>query len=199
MRNLRGLVYFIGIMIIMGGCVSKTVFDQEMQVRDERIASLETELEQNESRIDRHEERLDELSVSTQEALKRADKAGELAKGKFLYEMVLSDDNCKFEINQTELTDNCKNLLNAFIDRVSNENKDIYIEIQGHTDNMGDENVNFLVGQKRAEAVYYFLGTHGIPLHRMNVISYGETAPIADNSTLEGRQENRRVVIVVLE
>ncbi len=198
-QKLAFLFLVTGMAVYLCGCVSKTVFKQEMDARDERIASLESELEKNETRMDRHEERLNELSQSTQEALQRADQAGELAKGKFLYEMVLSNDDCKFEINQTELTEVCRGLLDSFIERISTENKDVYIEIQGHTDNMGDENVNFIVGRKRAEAVYHYLGTHGIPLHRMNVISYGETAPIADNSTLEGRQENRRVVIVVLE
>jgi len=183
----------------LAGCVTKKVFNRQMQIRDEQIVSLENELESNESRIDKHEKMLEELSVSTKEAMDRAEEAGKLAQGKFLYEVVLSDESCKFSLNQTELEEECRQILDTFVTRVRSENKNVFIEIQGHTDASGDENVNLLIGQKRAESVFHYLGVQGLPLHRMNVISYGETAPIADNSTKEGRQENRRVVIVVLE
>lgn len=198
------MAYRMGILIVMlsfsfAGCVSRHVFEQEMQARDERITSLETELEMNETRMDKHEMMLKELSISTQEALSRAEEAGQLAKGKFLYEVVLSNDLCRFELNQVELSLDCRAALDEFIGNIKSENRNVYIEIQGHTDSSGDEFINFLVGQKRAESVYTYLGMHGIPLNRMNVISYGETQPIADNGTTEGRSMNRRVVLVVLE
>jgi peptidoglycan-associated lipoprotein len=199
---MRGMVIFSIVSLLAfsyTGCVTKKVFDQEMQARDERITSLESELEMNETRIDKHEKILADLSVSTQEALTRAEEAGELAKGKFLYEMILSDDRCKFSMNQIVLEMECQVVLDEFVERIKQENKNIYIEIQGHTDNSGTEELNYLIGRKRAEAVYNYLGMHGLPLNRMNVISYGESLPVADNATIEGRQINRRVVLVVLE
>jgi len=74
-----------------------------------------------------------------------------------------------------------------------------YIEIEGHTDNVGDKNYNYKLGLARAEAVKrYLYETEQIPLHKMNVISYGEEKPIAPNKTKAGRAQNRRVVIKLL-
>ena len=74
------------------------------------------------------------------------------------------------------------------------ENRNIFIEIQGHTDATGTEEYNYELGLKRAESVRRHLSDSGIPLHRMSVISYGESKPVADNGTREGRRANRRVV-----
>jgi len=199
MRGTIVIAIFSLLAFSFSGCVTQKVFDQVMAARDERITSLESELEMNETRIDKHEKILADLSVSTQEALTRAEEAGELAKGKFLYEMILSDDRCKFNLNQTILEMECQVVLDEFLEKIKMENKNVYIEIQGHTDTSGTEELNNFIGRKRAEAVYNYLGMHGLPLNRMNVISYGESLPIADNATIEGRQINRRVVIVVLE
>jgi len=65
-----------------------------------------------------------------------------------------------------------------------------YIEIQGHTDNIGSEGYNLKLGYKRAEhAMRYLNMEQGVPLFRMNIISYGEYKPIADNSTKAGRAQ----------
>jgi outer membrane protein OmpA-like peptidoglycan-associated protein len=74
---------------------------------------------------------------------------------------------------------------------------EISVALIGNADERGGGQV--VSGQKRAEAVRRYLSTQGIPLHRMSIISYGLTAPIADNSTPEGRAINRRVTIVVLQ
>jgi outer membrane protein OmpA-like peptidoglycan-associated protein len=54
------------------------------------------------------------------------------------------------------------------------------------------------LGEERAEAVRLFLNEQGVALNRMNTISYGKTAPVADNKTKAGRAQNRRVNIVVM-
>ncbi len=77
--------------------------------------------------------------------------------------------------------------------------KGAYFEIEGHTDNVGDAMINEKIGMDRAEAVKrYLYEQHQIPLHRMNVISFGEDKPVAPNKTRDGRAQNRRVVIRVL-
>ena len=77
--------------------------------------------------------------------------------------------------------------------------KGAFFEIEGHTDNVGDAKVNEQLGLERAEAVKrYLYEQHQIPLHKMNVISYGEDKPVAPNKTKDGRAQNRRVVIKVL-
>ena len=72
--------------------------------------------------------------------------------------------------------------------------------IEGHTDNTGSEGYNFDLGATRADAVRDYLNREGgVPLHAMNTISYGESQPVADNSSAGGRSQNRRVVVRVLE
>ena len=73
------------------------------------------------------------------------------------------------------------------------------IEIEGHTDNSGPKNLNHRLGLERAENVKrYLYEQHQVPLHKINVISYGEEKPIAPNNKKDGRAQNRRVVIRVL-
>src|SRR5215207_4431196 len=74
-----------------------------------------------------------------------------------------------------------------------------FIEIEGHTDNVGPKELNHRLGLERAENVKrYLYEQHQVPLHKINVISYGEDKPIAPNKNRDGRAQNRRVVIRVL-
>jgi peptidoglycan-associated lipoprotein len=77
--------------------------------------------------------------------------------------------------------------------------KGIFIEIEGHTDNVGTAAYNEHLGRERADVVKrYLYEQHQVPLHKINVISYGEEKPVAPNKTREGRGQNRRVVVRVL-
>lgn len=87
-----------------------------------------------------------------------------------------------FELNQ---------LLQLLLD-----NKEVKIEIRGHTDNVGEEEDNFLLSQNRAKAVYDYLVSKGISKDRLTFIGYGEMKPIVSNSTVEGRKINRRTEFI---
>jgi peptidoglycan-associated lipoprotein len=77
--------------------------------------------------------------------------------------------------------------------------KAVFFEVEGHTDSVGDAKANERLGMERAEQVKrYLYETHKVPLHKINVISYGETKPAATNKTKAGRAENRRIVVRVL-
>jgi outer membrane protein OmpA-like peptidoglycan-associated protein len=85
------------------------------------------------------------------------------------------------------------------IDQLKTNPQNVYIEIEGHTDNVGDTMINERLGMDRAEAVKrYLYEQHQVPLHKINVISYGEEKPVAPNNTRDGRAQNRRVVVKVL-
>lgn len=156
-------------------------------------------LQRVDSRLDSQQTAVDGVSRTAQEALKRAQAAGKLAEGKFLYEATLSSQ-IAFPFESNTLTDDAKKALDDFAGKIKSDNRNVYIEIQGHTDSSGSESSNLKTGEQRAEAVRRYLALkHGFALHRMNVISYGETAPIADNKTRQGRIENRRVTLVVLQ
>jgi peptidoglycan-associated lipoprotein len=102
-------------------------------------------------------------------------------------------DTAKWDLSQedqTELTD--------FARKLFADNQDVFVEIEGHGDSRGSEAANQELGLKRAEATRHFLASQGVPLHRMSVISYGETQPIGANETTAGQTMNRRVVINVV-
>ena len=192
------------------GCATKKYVRNETSnvatKMDEHVTALETQIEDAQGRLENHDKALaqqgveiEKASGTAMDALERAKAAGKLAEGKLLYEVVLNSDKVQFPFQKDQITDNSKQALDQFAEQLKSENKNVYIEIQGHTDATGDENYNLKLGEQRAEAVRRYLNMqHGIPLHRMSVISYGETAPLVDNKTKEHRAENRRVNLVVL-
>ena len=130
-----------------------------------------------------------------------ADLSANIAAGrKLVYEVTLSEDQGNFKFGKTELPDEAKSRIDQVVGQLKGEaGKDIYIEIEGHTDNVGSKELNYELGMERAEAVKrYHYAQHQIPLHKINVISYGEEKPVAPNNTRDGRAQNRRVVIRVL-
>jgi peptidoglycan-associated lipoprotein len=148
--------------------------------------------------VDQHQTHLSQLDVTAKDALDRATAAGKLAEGKFLYSLVLSDDSIKFPVDSARLSPEAEQRLLAFADRLKSENRNIYLEVQGHTDATGPDSLNHRLGEERAEAVRLFMNQHGVPLNRMSTISYGKKAPVGDNKTRDGRAENRRVVLIVM-
>lgn len=85
------------------------------------------------------------------------------------------------------------------IKRILADNPNVRIEIQGHTDSQGSFAFNMRLSQARADAVKNYLVTvHQIPENRLFAKGYGPTRPIADNSTPFGREQNRRVELVVI-
>ena len=173
----------------LGGCATKDF------VR-EQVAAEDTKVQATQSRVDQHETRLGQLDQATKDALDRATAAGKLAEGKFLYSMVLSDDSVKFPVDSSKLSPEAQERLTAFADKLKNDNRNVYLEIQGHTDSRGKETLNQQLGEHRAEAVRLFMNQHGVPLNRMATISYGKQDPVADNKTKTGRAQNRRGVLI---
>ena len=176
------------------GQVSTRVDGVQTQVED-----AQTKIKVHEGRISKNEQDTAAASKTAKEALDRAVAAGRLAEGKLLYETVLSDDKVKFGFDKAELSTEAKAALDAFAAQLKTENRNVYVEVQGHTDNVGGELYNEKLGKQRAEAVEEYLAKQGIPLFRIESISYGESEPVADNKTREGRAQNRRVVLVVLQ
>jgi outer membrane protein OmpA-like peptidoglycan-associated protein len=150
------------------------------------------------TRVDSTDTKLAEVDRTSQDALKRATDAGKLAEGKFLYSVVLSDDSVKFPLNKHELSPEAQQRLAEFAGKLKEDNKNVYLEVQGFTDATGDTAYNEELGGARAEAVRKFLAKQGVPLNRIATISYGEDDPVAPNDTPDGRAQNRRVVIQVL-
>ena len=121
------------------------------------------------------------------------------ASRKLIFEVTLSEDQGNFKFGKTVLPDESKQKIDSMVAQLKQDPKNIYIEIEGHTDNVGDKMINEKIGMERAENVKrYLYEQYQIPLHKINVISYGEDKPVAPNNTREGRAQNRRVVVKVL-
>jgi outer membrane protein OmpA-like peptidoglycan-associated protein len=182
------------------GCATKKYVRQETGTVNTRVDDVQGQVEEAQTRLNTHDQQIGDVSRTAQDALRRAQEAGKLAEGKFLYETVLTDDKVKFGFDTSDLSPEGQAAIDDFAEQLKTQNKNVYIEIQGHTDNVGSEKYNEELGLLRAESVRRYLNQkHGFPLHRINVISYGETAGVADNNTREGRGQNRRVALVVLQ
>ena len=215
MRNKNTLFLVVAILIIGlisgTGCATKKYVMGEVATLDQKVEGMEVSVEENQKRIREHDERLvslgslikeqeSELNKQRTEFDGKLNEVKKMAEGKLLFEEVLENDEAKFMFDKWDLSEDAKVALDKFVQVLIAQDKGVYLEIQGHTDNTGPEEWNLILGKKRAEAVMEYLHKkYRIPLHRMEVISYGSEAPAGDNSTRDGRAQNRRVVILVYE
>ncbi len=212
MRKSLWVVLVAGLVITLGvtGCATKTYVQEQVaaatKAEDAKIGEVQKSVEATQMDVTNlkksdatQNEQLAKLSDTAKEARTRANEANKLANHSFLFEVTLTDEAVHFGFNKSDLSADAKAALDAFAKRVKDENKNVYIEVQGHTDGIGSDKVNLTLGQNRAESVMRYLNMQqGFPLHRMNAVSYGKFKPIADNKTAEGRAKNRRVTLVVL-
>jgi outer membrane protein OmpA-like peptidoglycan-associated protein/tetratricopeptide (TPR) repeat protein len=103
----------------------------------------------------------------------------------------------KYKTSSAEITPESKPVLDAFADYM-NENPDLKIEIRGHTDNTGNSTANLALSSDRAFTIMDYLMSKGIPKNRLSFKGYGDTKPIASNSTEEGKAKNRRTEFYVV-
>jgi outer membrane protein OmpA-like peptidoglycan-associated protein len=197
--------------VLLVACATNTKVDErvaaaqaETNKKFESVAGQIEDLQAKQKATDTHltatDQKLSDLSREAQDALKRAQEAGVLAKGKVVFQQTFSEDRVKFKTGSYELDKAAKGALDEFAGKVKGLNEQYFIEIQGHTDDVGGRKYNDELGQRRADEVRRYLSRSGsLPLNRMSTISYGDTLPVAPNKTRKGRAQNRRVVLVVLE
>ena len=204
-------------------CATKKFVRQNVGEVNEKVDSQGRSIEETQERTRRNEGRITEVDAKAAAADSKAMAANEAAAAarsaatavgaeantkfdaidkaskRLVYEVVLSEDQGNFKFGRTNLPDEAKGKLDEMVASMKQDPKNIYLEIEGHTDNVGDKVTNEKIGLARADAVKrYLYEQYQIPLHKMNVISYGKDKPVAPNKTKEGRAQNRRVVIKVL-
>jgi outer membrane protein OmpA-like peptidoglycan-associated protein len=205
------------------GCASKKFVRTEVGNVNGKVDTLAGTVEETQERTRKNEERIGTVDQkaeaagrSATDARAAADAAATAAKDvdsrlggrinsveaaskKLVFEVTLSEDQGNFAFGKTDLPDPAKARIDEVIRQVKADPKNIFIEVEGHTDNVGSPEVNQRIGLERAEAVKkYLYEQHQIPLHKINVISYGEEKPVAPNNTKDGRAQNRRVVMKIL-
>ncbi len=223
-RNLlaAGLIAVIAV----GGstaCATKKYVRTSVGEVNDKVDSQGRAIEETQERTRKNEGRIAEVDQKAQAAAQSAqaandaaasahsaaDAVGANANSKFdnidknnkrlVYEVVLSEDQGNFKFGKTVLPDEAKQKIDELVAQLKQDPKNLYLEIAGYTDNVGDKQINQKIGLERAESVKrYLYEQYQIPLHKMNVISYGMENPVAPNKTKAGRAQNRRVVIKVL-
>jgi outer membrane protein OmpA-like peptidoglycan-associated protein len=212
---MRTLAAAVAVAVLaLGGtaCATKKFVRGEVDQVNDKVETLSTSVEENQERTRQNEGRIGEVDQRAQTAGQTADQARsaameageragalERASKRLVYEVVLSEDQNNFKFGQAALPDEAKTELDRLVAELKAEPMGAYIEIEGHTDSVGAKRINERIGLARAEAVKrYLYEQHQVPLHKINVISYGEEKPVAPNNTRDGRAQNRRVVVKVL-
>ncbi len=207
-------------------CATKKFVRTEVGQVNDKVTTIGKSLEETQERVRAAEQKIGEVdtkAAAAGQAAQAADKnaqaaqqtgtqamevgksavakaeAVEASTRKLIFETVLTDDQAKFKSGIAKLSDEAKAALDQMVAQVKSQKSAIWVEIEGHTDNVGDAAYNEKLGLARAEAVKrYLYEQHQVPLHKMNAISFGEEKPVTDNKNRDNRSQNRRVVIKVL-
>ena len=115
---------------------------------------------------------------------------------RLVYEVVLNEDQGNFKPGQSALPDATKARIDQMVQQLKQDPKNVFIEIEGHTDNQGNQAINQPLSENRALAVKNWLTSKGIEEARLKTKGFGDTKPIDSNATPEGRANNRRVEFV---
>jgi peptidoglycan-associated lipoprotein len=227
MRKSLIMIAIVGVAAATSGaCATKGFVRTQVDGVNKKVDSVNQSLEETQERTRQNEGRISEVDqkagaantaagaaqASANEAGQRAGAANdaataagqraqavEAASKRLVYEVVISENQGNFKFGTAALPDAAKAKIDELVTQLKADPKGAFFEIEGHTDNTGDKATNEKLGLSRAEAVKrYLYESHQIPLHKMNVISYGEDKPLAPNNTRDGRAQNRAVVIRVL-
>jgi outer membrane protein OmpA-like peptidoglycan-associated protein len=212
----------LGLALVIGvapACATKGFVNASVADVNKKVESISRSMEETQERTRTNETRIGEVDQKTASAQSAADaarqaadqadaKAGradsqasalDRASRRLVYTVVLSEDQGNFAFGKAALPDEAKARIDELIDKIKGAPQAVYFEIEGHTDAVGPKEINDRLGLERAEAVKrYLYEQYQVPLHKMNVISYGAEKPAAPNDTKSGRAANRRVVIKVL-
>jgi peptidoglycan-associated lipoprotein len=183
-----------------------------VETLSQSIEATQQETRANQARIGEVDKKTDQVGIWAKDAQTSATTANaaataaaakidavEASTKRLVYEVVISEDQGQFKFGSAALPETVQQRIDQMVAELKSNPRGNFVEIEGHTDSSGDKLVNQRIGEQRAEAVKrYLYETHQVPLHKMNVISWGEDKPVSPNNTRDGRAQNRRVVIRVL-
>ena len=224
---MRNSLFTVGVfavaLSVAPACATKKFVRTSVGEVNDKVGTMGKSLEETQERVRTAEGRIGEVdskagmaadsaskaNAAATDAANRAVEVGKTAETrsagieaetrKLIFTTVLSEDRGKFKLGKAELPEDAAMALDNMVNTLKTDKKAVWVEIEGHTDNVGDAKYNESLGLMRAEAVKrYLYEKHQVPLHKINVISYGEQKPVAPNNTRDGRAQNRRVVIKVL-
>ena len=224
---MRNSLMTVGVIVtalsVAPACATKKFVRTSVGEVNEKVGTMGKSLEETQERVRVAEGRISETdakaaaagdsatkaNAAAADASNKATEVGRTAETraasiegemrKLIFETVLSEDRGQFKLGKAELPEDATGALDSMVNQLKADKKNVWVEIEGHTDSTGDKMLNEKLGLARAEAVKrYLYEHHQIPLHKINVMTYGEEKPVAPNNTRDGRAQNRRVVIKVL-
>jgi outer membrane protein OmpA-like peptidoglycan-associated protein len=213
----------VAVVAVAPACATKKFVRTQVGDVNTKVTSLGTSLEATQERTRQNETKIGEVDTKADGAVRSAAEARavgdaaviatkdvdtrltarvngvETAARRLVYEVTLSEDQGSFKSGRAMMPADAKGKFDELITQLKADPKGVFIEVEGYTDNVGTAAYNDRLGLERAEAVKRYLHEqHQMPLHKINVISYGEEKPVAPNTTRAGRAQNRRVVVRVL-
>jgi peptidoglycan-associated lipoprotein len=218
-KTLNALAVGLVVVGTTTACATKKFVRTEVDAVGTRVETLSQSLEstqeatkQNQAAITKVDAKADQVGIWAKDAQSSASNAQQAATAaasridavdaaskRLVYEVVISEDQGNFKFASAVLPKEAQARIDEMVASLKANPRGNFVEIEGHTDSSGDKLVNQRIGEERAEAVKrYLYETHQVPLHKMNVISYGEDKPASPNNTRAGRAQNRRVVIRIL-
>ena len=207
MRTFITAIALAAVAVGATACATKKYVQTSVGEVNDKVDSLGRSVEQTQERTKANEGKISEVDAKAAAAAANSNATGvgskldafDKASRRLVMEVVINESSGNFQFSKADLPDEAKAQVDQLISKLTQDPKNVYFEIEGHTDNVGAAEFNEKLGLERAESVKkYLYEKHQIPLHKMNVISYGSTKPAADNKTKDGRAQNRRVVIRVL-
>jgi outer membrane protein OmpA-like peptidoglycan-associated protein len=185
---------------VLSGCA--TVHDTDNKIA-EITATINTldarESSNNQAIVAKEAADVAALKQADVPILARANAAYKLAESRFKYTAVSTDESITFAAGKAVLSQDQEAKLTALAQQLNADNKDVQVEIQGHTDSRGNASHKNALGSRRAEAVRLFLSQQGVALNRMATISYADSRPADTGKTKEAYAANRRVAIIIVK
>jgi outer membrane protein OmpA-like peptidoglycan-associated protein len=200
-------------------CATKTYVKTRVGEVNDKVETVSKSLEETQERTRKNEQAINETNERVGQVDQKAEAAGrsaadarnaantaaaradavDKASKRLIYEVTLSEDQGGFQFGKATLPEEATSRLDQIVEQLKANPNGAYIEVAGYTDNKGTKDYNQRLGLDRADAVRkYLYQKYQIPLHKINIISYGAEDPVAPNNTRDGRAKNRRVVIRVL-
>jgi outer membrane protein OmpA-like peptidoglycan-associated protein len=194
----KGALIGAGVGAVAGGVIGYLLERQEREFKRELAASETASIEREKRVIEETKtesaQREEELAQREQEVAQREEEVAQLEQEVLVLNF---KSDLWFDSSSALLKSGAQSELDK-VATVLNKYPNSKIQIEGHTDNVGDETNNVTLSEKRATAVKDALSSKGVDSSRMQTMGFGGSKPVADNTTVEGRQANRRVEIVIV-
>ena len=182
--------------LLAWGCATTSFVKKRTQEIEDMAKANQAQIEQLDQKVSAADAKAEEAKRAANDAWKKAEEAAK-SRGYVGYQ-VIGEREVNFDFDKYNLTKTAKDILDELGSMMQQEPA-LILEIEGHTDNIGPDAYNVILGNKRAESVKrYSADKFGINIHRMFYISHGESKPKTLNDTRSGRATNRRATLMLL-